>query len=91
MQTKVRAIKHPDVFGKILYYLEIVTEVGKILINVGQKTHDTVNHITNPANLIATMPELPLTEKEIQQHITEANKTYKDEPETPQGGAKTKK
>lgn len=31
---------------KALYYLVIITDKGKLQINVGQKTHDQVQHLT---------------------------------------------
>lgn len=42
----ITAISHCDVFGKILYYLKIVTEFGEHFINIGQKTHDQVKALT---------------------------------------------
>lgn len=46
--TKVKAIAHKDVRGKELYYLEIsnTTTGENVLINVGQKTYETVKKLT---------------------------------------------
>lgn len=46
--TQVKAIAHKDVRGKELFYLEIKnTNTGEnVLINVGQKTYETVKKLT---------------------------------------------
>lgn len=59
MTTKVEAIKHKDVRGNILHYLKIATEIGEILINVGQKTHDKIIELHTPKPL----PNEPTTKQ----------------------------
>lgn len=40
------AIQHIDVRGKKLYYLKLTDGTTEILINVGQKTYDSVTAMT---------------------------------------------
>jgi hypothetical protein len=50
MNTHVEAITHTDVRGNILYYLKLATEIGELLVNVGQKTHDKVKSLHGDLN-----------------------------------------
>lgn len=44
--AKITAIKHADVYGKILMYLKIETEKGTQMVNIGEKTFERVEELT---------------------------------------------
>lgn len=42
---KVETIKHTDVRGKVLNYLKITNGEKQVLINIGDKTFETVSEV----------------------------------------------
>lgn len=59
----VQAIQHADVKGKIQHYIKISNGENNVLINVGQKTYDSVKAIEK-------VVQLPLEEEKKQKHGT---------------------
>lgn len=53
----VVALAHKDVKGKELYYLKVVSGSQELIINVGQKTYETVK-------AMESQTELPLNPKD---------------------------
>lgn len=45
MKAEVTPIKHTDVRGKELLYLKIKTEEGEVLINIGEKTYESIKRL----------------------------------------------
>lgn len=48
MNATVTPIKHSDVRGNSLLYLKIEANGKEVLINIGQKTHDSVTELLLP-------------------------------------------
>lgn len=46
MKHEVQAIAHKDVKGKEQLYLKIGNETDNVVINIGKKTFDAVNNLT---------------------------------------------
>lgn len=65
----VETIEFKDVRGKQLLYLKITSNGKEVLINVGQKTFDSVKELETP-----TQPELPLTLGDIDPRINPITK-----------------
>ena len=47
-ETKVEAIKFKDVRGKEMLYIKITKGEKEVIINVGQKTYDSVMELDKP-------------------------------------------
>lgn len=45
MKHEVAAIKHKDVRGKEQLYLKIGNDEKNVVINIGEKTFDAINHL----------------------------------------------
>ena len=58
---KVTALQHTDVRGKQLNYLRLTTETQELLLNVGEKTYNTV--------LEMTVKEMQATDEELLNEI----------------------
>lgn len=63
MKAEVKAIEHEDVRGKKLLYIKISNGINDLLINVGQKTYDTINDLDK-------IIELPLQEPDNKNNET---------------------
>lgn len=45
----ITPIQHKDVRGNDQWYLKMATEKGEFLLNIGQKTFETVSQLIRPA------------------------------------------
>lgn len=67
---KVTAIKHTDVRGKELNYIKLENGSQTLLINVGEKTYNSVK----------TMTEGALTEEEVKKDLEEMKQVEEVKP-----------
>lgn len=67
----VTAVRHKDIRDKEQLYIIMTNDEGeKAVINVGQKTFDTINEITKEKPIINETPKLELTNDQIADKIT---------------------
>lgn len=77
MNTNVQAIEHSDVRGKKLWYLHIYNTNGEILINIGQKSYNTITNLLKEPPIeeqIPTSVHLNTTEKDKSNEQKESQK-----------------
>lgn len=64
---KITTVKHKDVRGKELLYLKVSNEHEELLINVGEKTYNTVTKMAETGE--ATQEETAEAAKEIAERM----------------------